>query len=204
MKRKVINFGVFILIFGLSAILLLKEPFVGIADNSDYYRVIQPLGFQTEISNRYFYAYNFYTVNDMSSDDIAGSLSNIISPDVHNNNEYFSTQFIFIKISMVLSYLLKIILGKSPEIFNIKVLGVLYAAIYSYGVYLFLTNLKFKNKYINILFFLVSIVMLLDMGYLLYFNSFFGAALSHGATTTRPSQSTGRAKLKWCAHHSGV
>lgn len=175
MKRN-ISFGIFILIFGLSAILLLKEPFVGIADNSDYYRVIQPLGFQPEISNRYFYAYNYYTVNDMSSDDMKGSLSNIISPDVHNDNEYFSTQFIFIKLSMIFNYLLKMNLGKSPEIFNIKILGILYAAIYSYGLYLFLTNLKFKHKVLKILFFIISITMLFDMGYLLYFNSFFGEA----------------------------
>jgi len=35
--------GLFLLIFAFSLVLLLKEPFVGIADNSDYYRVIQPL-----------------------------------------------------------------------------------------------------------------------------------------------------------------
>ena len=169
--------GLFLLIFAFSLVLLLKEPFVGIADNSDYYRVIQPLGFQPEISNRYFYAYNFYTVNDMSGEDIKGSLSNIISPKVENDNEYFSTQFIFIKISMIINYLVKIIFGKSPEIFNIKILGILYAAIYSYGLYLFLINLRFKNKYIHFLFLLISIVILCDMGYLLYFNSFFGEAV---------------------------
>ncbi|HBC32623.1 MAG TPA: hypothetical protein DC024_15420 [Clostridiales bacterium] len=169
--------GIFLIIFAFILVLLLKEPFVGIADNSDYYRVIQPLGFQPEISNRYFYAYNFYTVNDMSGEDIKGSLSNIISPKVENDNEYFSTQFIFIKISMIINYLLKIIFGKSPEIFNIKILGILYAAIYSYGLYLFLINLRFKNKYIHFLFLLISIVILCDMGYLLYFNSFFGEAV---------------------------
>lgn len=176
MKSKVIRFGIFLLIFGLSAILLLKEPFVGIADNSDYYRVIQPLGFQPEISNRYFYAYNFYTVNDMSNEDMSGSLSKIINPNVENDNEYFSTQFIFIKISMAINYLIKVILGKSVEIFNIKILGILYALIYSYGLYLFLSNLKFKFKYLNILFFIISLVTLCDMGYLIYFNSFFGEA----------------------------
>ena len=169
--------GIFLIIFAFILVLLLKEPFVGIADNSDYYRVIQPLGFQPEISNRYFYAYNFYTVNDMSGEDIKGSLSNIISPKVENDNEYFSTQFIFIKISMIINYLLKIIFGKSPEIFNIKILGILYAAIYSYGLYLFLINLRFKNRYIHFLFLLISIVILCDMGYLLYFNSFFGEAV---------------------------
>jgi len=168
--------GIFILIFAFSLVLLLKEPFIGIADNSDYYRVIQPLGFKPEISNRYFYAYNFYTVNDMSSEDIKGSLSNIISPKVENDNEYFSTQFIFIKVSMIINYLLKIVLGKSPEIFNIKVLGILYAAIYSYGLCLFLTNINFKYKYINFLFLIIALVILCDMGYLLYFNSFFGEA----------------------------
>ena len=175
--KNIKRMGIFLLLFACTLVLLLKEPFVGIADNSDYYRVIQPLGFQPEISNRYFYAYNFYTVNDMSSEDINGSLSNIISPKVENDNEYFSTQFIFIKISMVINYLLKIILGKSPEIFNIKVLGILYGGIYSYGLYLFLTNLKFKRRSIYILFLIISLVILCDMGYLLYFNSFFGEAV---------------------------
>lgn len=176
MENKIIRWGAFLLIFALALILLLKEPFVGIADNSDYYRVMQPLGFQPEISNRYFYAYNFYTVNNVSSDDIAGSLSNIISPKVENNNDYFSTQFIFIKISMIINYLLKILFGKSPEIFNIKILGIIYAFIYSYGLYLLLANLKYKNKIINVIFLILSMFILLDMGYLLYFNSFFGEA----------------------------
>jgi len=174
--KNIKRMGIFLLLFACTLVLLLKEPFVGIADNSDYYRVIQPLGFQPEISNRYFYAYNFYTVNDMSSEDIKGSLSNIISPKVENDNEYFSTQFIFIKVSMIINYLLKIVLGKSPEIFNIKVLGILYAAIYSYGLCLFLTNINFKYKYINFLFLIIALVILCDMGYLLYFNSFFGEA----------------------------
>lgn len=176
MENRIIRRIVFLLIFALAAVLLLKEPFVGIADNSDYYRVIQPLGFQPEINNRYFYAYNFYTVNDVSSEDIKDSLINIINPKVENNNEYFSTQFIFIKISMIINYFLKIIFGKSPEIFNIKILGIFYAIIYSYGFYLFLTNLQFKNKYVNTIFLIISIVILFDMGYLLYFNSFFGEA----------------------------
>ena len=176
MENKTIRRGIFILIFAFALILLLKEPFVGIADNSDYYRVIQPLGFQPEINNRYFYAYNFYTVNNVSSEDITGSLLNIINPKVENANEYFSTQFIFIKISMIINYLLKILIGKSPEIFNIKILGIVYAFIYSYGLYMFLANLKFKNKFIHIIFLILSIIIFFDMGYLLYFNSFFGEA----------------------------
>lgn len=176
MDNKTIRRGTFLLIFTLALLLLLKEPFVGVADNSDYYRVMQPLGFQPEISNRYFYAYNFYTVNNVSSEDVIGSLSNIINPKIENNNEYFTTQFIFIKISMIINYLLKLFLGKSPEIFNIKILGIIYAFIYSWGIYLFLTNLKFKDKIAHIIFCVISLFILLDMGYLLYFNSFFGEA----------------------------
>lgn len=168
--------AIFLLIFFFIAILILKEPYVGIADNSDYYRVMQPLGFEPEIGNRYYYAYNFYTVNDMSQNDIKGSLSNIINPKVENNNEYFSTQFIFIKASMIINYIIKIILGKSPEIFNMKVLGLFYAVVYAYGLYLFLTNIKIKSRLLNIFFVLLSIVMLCDMGYIIYFNSFFGEA----------------------------
>lgn len=176
MGNKIKRLVIFLLIFALSLFLLLKEPFVGIADNSDYYRVLQPLGFQFQINNRYFYACNFYNVNDVSKEDITGSLSNIINPKVENDNGYFSTQFIFVKISMLINYLLNIILGETPEKFNIEILGILYALIYSYGLYLFLSNLKFKHKYINILFFIISLVILCDMGYLLYFNSFFGEA----------------------------
>lgn len=175
-NNKYIKTAIFLLIFFFISIMILKEPFVGIADNSDYYRVMQPLGFEPAISQRYYYAYNFYTVNDMSQNDIKGSLSNIINPKVENNNEYFSTQFIFIKASMIMNYLLKIMLRKSPEIFNIKVLGLLYAIVYAFGLYLFLTNIKIKSKVLNIFFVLLSIVMLCDMGYIIYFNSFFGEA----------------------------
>ena len=48
--KNIKRMGIFLLLFACTLVLLLKEPFVGIADNSDYYRVIQPLGFQPEIS----------------------------------------------------------------------------------------------------------------------------------------------------------
>lgn len=176
MKHKVVKISVFLLIFIFISILLLKDPFIGIADNTDYYRVIQPLGFETEGYIRYFNAYNFYEIKNMDSTNIKDSIKYIINPDVENNNEYFSTQFIFIKISMIINFLLKVILGKSPEVFNIKILGLLYTIFYAYGLYLFLKNINIKSKVLNVLFIILSIIILCDIGYVIYFNSFFGEA----------------------------
>lgn len=176
MKNKGAILG-FILIFAFLTILLVKEPFIGIADNSDYIRVTKPLGFQPQTDNRYFFADNFFTIKDMDSSDIAGSLCNILDPDVENTAGYFSTQFIIVKISMVVNFLIKVIMGKSPDIFNIKILGILYALIYSYGLYLLLKNINFKSAIARLIFAALSVFVLCDIGYILYFNSFYGEAL---------------------------
>lgn len=176
MKHKNLNITAFILIFIFIAFLLLKDPFIGLADNTDYYRVIQPLGFETKGLERYYNSYNFYKINNVSNKDIMSSLKYIINPEVENNNNYFSTQFIFIKISMIINFFIKLLLNKDVEIFNIKILGMLYTAIYSYGLYLFLKNIKIRSLLLKIIFIILSFIILCDIGYIIYFNSFFGEA----------------------------
>lgn len=176
MGHKIYNKGVFILIFVFIAFLLLKDPYIGLADNTDYYRVIQPLGFETEDLERYYNAYNFYKINGVSNSEIFTSLQNIINPDIENNNDYFSTQFIFIKASMLINYFVKLVLGKQVEIFNLKILGLIYTAVYSYGLYLFLKYIKIKSKALKAVFIILTIFVLCDIGYIIYFNSFFGEA----------------------------
>ncbi|MDF2676119.1 MAG: hypothetical protein K0Q97_411, partial [Bacillota bacterium] len=176
MKQKNLNITALLLIFIFIAFLLLKDPYIGLADNTDYYRVIQPLGFETEGLERYYNSYNFYKINNVNNKDIIGSLKYIINPEVENNNNYFSTQFIYIKISMIINFFIKLILNKDVSIFNIKILGMLYTSIYSYGLYLFLKNINIKSLLLKAIFIILSFIILCDIGYIIYFNSFFGEA----------------------------
>lgn len=174
MKKKIIEIAFLTALVGFISFLLLKDPFIGLADNGDYSRVIQPLGFVADGHERYYSAYNFFTIKNMDANDVSGSISKIIDPGLPNNQEYYSTQSILVKASMIVNYLIKVALGKSPDVFNIKILGLLYGIMYSYGFYLFLKNIKIKSPVFRGVFLVCALIALCDIGYLIYFNSFFG------------------------------
>ena len=56
MKQKIFHISVYVIFLIFISSLLLAKPFIGIADNGDFSRVIQPLGFITDNYPRFLYA----------------------------------------------------------------------------------------------------------------------------------------------------
>ena len=48
MKQRIFHISVYAIFLIFISLLLLVKPFIGIADNGDFSRVIQPLGFITD------------------------------------------------------------------------------------------------------------------------------------------------------------
>jgi hypothetical protein len=61
--------------------------------------------------------------------------------------------------------------------FNTRFLAVVYAAIYILGLYLCLKWLRFKRKSTAVFFTAASLLVLMDGGYLIWFNSLYGEAM---------------------------
>ncbi|MTI48654.1 MAG: hypothetical protein FH761_12485 [Firmicutes bacterium] len=176
MKTKYIKIFVFLFLITLLSGLLLFKPFIGLADNADYFRVIQPLGLEINDYQKFFYFYNEYDINLDQGNNIFEYISNVISPSIPNEEEYVSTQFLIIKVAMILNIIVKSIMGLNNRIFDIRFLAIVYIIIYGISLYYIYMNLRIKKAVHRIIAFGLMIFMFCDIGYIIYFNSFFGEA----------------------------
>ena len=71
----------------------------------------------------------------------------------------------------------------SGEIFDIRLLALLYAPMYITGLCLIIASIKSDNKYIHLVISVLAAIILCDIGYIGYFNSFYTDALYISAFT---------------------
>ena len=161
---------------------LFAPPFIGLADNSDYARVTQPLGLVPNEHPRYFHAYREFTIVAASaSDDWLTSVRRIVNPGVPNELGYVSSQFPVIQAAMLLNDAAKRLAGGDPAVFDIRFLGVLYVLLHALGLALmtsFAGRLRMRLAYG-----LLALLMLCDTGYVLYFHSLYGEAVILASAT---------------------
>lgn len=136
--------------------ILLGTPHVGLANNGDYWRVVQEVGIEDSIKHLFYNSERFF---DYASDNNVAKV------------KYFSTQIPVVKISKYLS-----IHFYGKEKYDIHYLGFIYLLISSIGLFLLYDGLRrIFPKY-----FLITIAFLTfffsDVGYISYYNSFFGEA----------------------------
>lgn len=175
--KKCKYFLLFVLLVMLGSIILFFPDTVGVADNSDYYRVLQPLGLTSDKSLKYFYFQEKYDyVKEF--DNLLEHIVFIINPGVGNITAYESTQFLFLKTAQLINGILCYLKDKTIATFDIKVLGVLLLLIHCAAVVMIWKNIRSKHKWWNVIFLLVLILIYFDVGYLAYYNSFFGEAIN--------------------------
>lgn len=192
----------FAALLALLLALLLTPPFVGLADNSDYYRVLQPLGFDPDGRERFYHAYPEYRLATLESvvhpdvgtgADARGgwgdTLRAALFPRVDNELEYVSSQFLFVKAAIALNVVVKRLAGADPAAFDVRFLGVAYAVSYAAGLALFVARSGWRTLRARFVHAALAIWFFSDIGYLLYFHSFYGegailatALLTAGAT----------------------
>lgn len=164
MKKKYFRLE-FLTVF-ICALILIKtlilEPVIGVADNGDFIRIMNSTGlgyFSEDFTDKYFEYFN---------------REYKIIPTEKMEGGYFSTEIFLVKISKTINNLF---LNRNG-IFDIRFLALIYSLIFLVSIYLVLKYSKQDIPILNYLITLLIIIMFADLGYISYFNSLYGEALS--------------------------
>lgn len=156
---------------------LFSGPPVGLSDNGDFERVLYSNGLDYSVpaeQRRFIYQNNFHIAyrGDTEQEKILNALFHV--EDFQN---YPSIQNVFIKLSIGANILLNNITGTDNRIYRIEVLGLIYMFLYGLALFALFSSIRIKRQWLDVALKLFIIIMLCDVGYVLYFNSLYGEAL---------------------------
>jgi hypothetical protein len=140
----------------IAACLLFFRPVTGVANNGDYGRIMEPAGI------------GFITDTRFTNID---RLFRIEEPVFKPGTSLITSHLLPVLVARALN-----IAVKDGRIFDIRFLGLVYLIIFAIGFYLLLKNNRTASGVLNIIFALLAVFILCDVGYLSYFNSFLGEA----------------------------
>jgi hypothetical protein len=138
---------------------IFKPPVIGVADNGEFYRILSSCGLYSITGTMFNYVNTTY---------------GIMNNGTHVS--FTSTYSIFISIAVFFNKLLY-----SKTYFNLRFLSFIYSAMLICSAYMTLKVIKMRTKWINWL--LVALVVLIigDVGYEAYFNSFYIEAAEYSS-----------------------
>lgn len=140
------------------ALVLFYPPMPGVADQGDFERIMSVTGL-TEIGNDSTHWFKYVTTEYKMVPLNTSRLIGLIP----------TTSMIYpIAMARVISRLV------GSVYFNTRYLALVYAAIYVLSLYTCFRCIKFKRVSTNIFFILLSILILMDGNYLVWFNSLYG------------------------------
>lgn len=146
----------------ITIVALFIRPFIGMADNGDFFRNIYSNGLYFSLPD-YDAQYLGYFVKDYG----------IFQYYNENPATLFSSQSIFIKAAILLNQLFY-----SAEQFDIRIQAALYLVLYVIAVYLLVEALTWKvSAKRGYIIALCAIFLFADTAYTAYFNSFFGESI---------------------------
>ncbi|WP_044353832.1 glycan biosynthesis hexose transferase WsfD [Paenibacillus sp. E194] len=148
-------------VFTITCIALFVPPYIGMADNGDYFRILYSNGLYFNAPD-YYSQYFGYFIKEYG----------IFQYYNENAATLFSSQSIFIKAAIWLNQLF------NPDVFDIRFQAAIFVVLYIVAVYLLVESLTWKvaSKYaypISI----IAIFLFGDTAYTAYFNSFFGESI---------------------------
>ncbi len=162
--------------FALGVLLLYVPNPVGLADNTDFIRVSQPVGLVLDNDSRFFYFQRMYEYIEPFY-NLKDFFEFVLFPDIKSISGFQTTQFIFIKVAQLANGLVSYLINRVIYYFDITTLSIIFLIIHSIAIALLFVNIKTKNKLANMIILLVIVLIFYDMGYLLYYNSLFGEAV---------------------------
>lgn len=146
----------------ITCIALFVRPYIGMADNGDFFRIIY--GNDLYINEPTYYSQYFgHFVKQFG----------VLQYFNENAAELSSSQSIFIRLALSINKLVY-----DPKLFDIRIQGALYTALLITAVYLLVESVtwKVRRKY-GYLIALLAVFMFADTGYTAYFNSFYGESV---------------------------
>lgn len=140
--------------------ILMIGPVIGVADNGDFNRMMSAGGIgymdqEESYKDRYFgFFHQEYGYKPMQW------------------GGYVSTQILIVMLAGLIG---RVVNG---DLFDIRVLSFLYSALYVTALYVWMKYNKSSSKVLNIVTVAIAVFVFLDVGYIAYFNSFFGEAIT--------------------------
>jgi putative flippase GtrA len=146
---------------GLILWLLMLKPFVGIADNGDFQRIMATVGLDYGVPHESFsdrfYGY-FHSQYRFREPGLGG---------------YISTEIPVVLLAVLLNLLLY-----SGEVFDIRFLAGVYGVLLLAALYGLMKTGYLQNKAVRWFTAALSLFVFFDLGYIAYFNSLFGEPVS--------------------------
>ncbi|MBE5822119.1 MAG: hypothetical protein E7311_06015 [Clostridiales bacterium] len=173
--------GIFVFIFTivLCNVILHYPAITGLSDNGDFIRVMEPNNISyIDNSNTSYYFNQFYRMK-ISGNTFFEVATNLFKENPLDTTEYTSSQFFFIKLSKLFNYINNYFSGNDVSKYDITYLAQIYIVIFAIGFTFLYKGFESDNHFINILIFIILCLVFFDLGYIIYFNSFYGEALQY-------------------------
>lgn len=148
----------------LTCVLMLR-PIIGVADNGDFQRIMSTTGLSyltDDYEERYF---NFVNREFFMTTPFKKGVG------------YFSTEVPLVFIAKIISSIVFFDKG----IFDIRLLAVLYCCLFLLFIYIITKYNRSPIPFVNYISVILTILVFTDLGYISYFNSLYGEALSFTA-----------------------
>ncbi|WP_189019767.1 glycan biosynthesis hexose transferase WsfD [Paenibacillus marchantiophytorum] len=146
----------------ISAVALFMQPYIGMADNGDFFRILYSNGLYFNDPNYNSQYLGFFVKN-----------YGIYQYYNENGATLYSSQSLFIKASMYVNHIFH-----DAQNFDIRYQAMLYLVLYVIAVYLLVEALTWKiSKKKGYLIAVIAIFILGDTGYTAYFNSFYSESV---------------------------
>ncbi len=150
---------------------------VGMSNNGDFQRVMNASSIKMVNTDAGFLYDDTYSIN-LAGDSTRENVKNIMFSS-EGIDQYPSFHVFFTRISVILNIFANKLTGQPADTYSLSILGIMHALLYALVLAIFLSQIRFRKKIYNIIFIALSIIILCDIGYISYFNSFYGEGLQH-------------------------
>jgi len=159
-KLMKVEFGYLIIAAGIAIWLLFTKVFVGVADNGDFLRIMGTAGL------------NYYDALESYENRFFSYAHANFAYDTFFRGFYPSTQIILVVIARFISLIV------NGNAFDIRFLGAIYVVLLLTAGFLIIKYNKGKSLITAIVIAILMLFIFSDIGYLAYFNSFYGEPVS--------------------------
>lgn len=167
-----------VIVFVLSLSVLYMGDNIGLSDNGDFRRVMLVSNMEYEDEDNYYYLFKQDYKMKVEGETFFEKVSYLCKSNMEEEI-YSSPQFIFIKASKVMNFVVNTILVRDETHYDIFYLALIYIFMLSMAAWGIFTFFADEPRKLRCAVFLIFIFMFCDAGYLLYFNSLYGEPLQY-------------------------
>ena len=170
------------LLYGLLALVivlcvLFGGDDVGLSNNADFGRVINvsSLAYGEKLPS---FTYADTYVITLSEGSALKNICSILF-NVRSFLQFPSVQVLLVRASVVVNLVINKLTGLTMTTYHIGVLGVIHSLLYAAGIGLLLSQFRLRRLWQDIAVKVAALFVLCDIGYIAYFNSFYGEGPEH-------------------------